>query len=403
MRVVFTNFGTIGDFRPLMLLAKELAASGHTPVLAFPELADALSSQTKFECVRLGPDMTALRDHVNEKWAEEEGIHQSSERMTGLLMPFQASFDQIFTELNHACRNADVLISGPAQPLARMVHEKTGIPFVSIQLCHFGGHGGRALREAGDRLVNPFRKKLGLPPLRDPLTLGANSPQLALYAMSVHVRPQLAEWPRHYHLTGFFFEKDNSLWEMDPDLEQFISEGSSPVVITLGSMVHRDPKKIAGLLAEAVEMAGCRAVIQGTSRNDIPPNTTRDIYWAAFVPHQHLFPKAACVVLHGGVGTAAAVFRAGVPGIFVPHGDCYDQRYWAELSAGAGCSVPAIPYLKLTSRKLASAIQATLNNDGLRRAATALGAKIRKEPGTRLAVRLVTELVARIGLQPESA
>lgn len=398
MRVVLTNFGTVGDFRPLISLAHELTAAGHKAVLAFPPAMEALIPENGLEYLPVGPDLRALRDEVNRTWSEETGIDQSSEQMLRLLMPFQEYFDRIFEELREVCAKADVIISGPAQPLARMIYEKTGIPFVSVQFSHFGGHGGPALREAGDRLVNPFRKKLGLPQLKDPLTIGANSPQLALYAMSAHLRPRSPDWPHHYHITGFFFDNHAPSWSLDPELEKFVLAGNPPVVITLGSMVHREPSALARLLAEAVEMAGCRAVIQGIAKDHLPDGAASQVYWAGFAPHEWLFSKASCVVLHGGAGTAASVFRAGVPGVFIPHGDCYDQRYWAELALAAGCAVPAVPYLELTSRRLASAIEETLKTQSLHQSAKVLSAKIRKEAGTRLAVHLVTELVARTGL-----
>jgi sterol 3beta-glucosyltransferase len=401
MRVIITNFGTTGDFRPLLTLARELAAQGDTPVLAFPPFAEPLVSQSGFEFCAIGPDLRSLRDQVNQGWSESAGIYNSSEQMLALLLPFREAFDQIFSELKDACRRADALISGPAQPMARMVHEVSGIPFVSIQVSHFGGSGGPGLRQAGEQLINPFRQKLGLPPVSDPLTNGANSPQLALYAMSSHLRPRPADWPAHYRVTGFFFDAPGHAWKPDAMLENFFAEGEPPVVITLGSMVHSESKKLVAALCEAIEMAECRAVLQGMPVESRPERATGRLHWADFVPHDWLFPRAACIVLHGGAGTAAATFRSGIPGIFVPHGDCYDQRYWGQLAEEAGCSVPAIQYSDLEAPKLAAAITASINNAGLRRAAAALGAKIRKEPGARYAARLIKEFVARVGLYEE--
>jgi sterol 3beta-glucosyltransferase len=401
MRVVITNFGTTGDFRPLLTLARELAAQGDTPVLAFPPFAESLVSQSGFDYCAIGPDLRFLRDRVNQGWSESAGIYDSSEQMLALLAPFRDAFDQIFSELKNACGNADVLISGPAQPMARMVHEVSGIPFVSIQVSHFGGSGGPGLRQAGEQLINPFRQKLGLPPVNDPLTNGANSPQLALYAMSAHLRPRPADWPAHYHLTGFLFEDTGQIGKLDPTLENFVSEGDAPIVVTLGSMVHSESKKLVTTLLEAVEMAGCRSVIQGMPGESRPAHAIPHVYWADFVSHDWLFPRAACIVLHGGAGTAAATFRSGIPGIFVPHGDCYDQRYWGQLAEEAGCSVPAIQYSQLQASVLASAITTSINDTGLRRAAAALGARIRREPGVRHAARLIKTFVERVGLYEE--
>lgn len=398
MRAVLTNFGTIGDFAPLLTLGRELARRGHTPLMAFPPFARAMATQNPFQFLPLGPDLSSLRDQINMTWTEAPGLYSSSQEMLTLLFPFRDAFDQIFTELREACRSADVLIGGAAQPIARMVHEVTGIPFVSIQVAHFGGSGGPALREAGDMLINPFRRKIGLPPVEDPLVAGANSPQMTIYAMSKHLRGRPVDWPSHYHLTGFFFEKNDALFQPDSELEKFIAQDSAPVVMTLGSIAHRKPQALAKLLEEAACFAGYRAVIQGIPVESASLSSSPAIYRCGFIPHAWLFSRAACIVLHGGAGTAASTFRAGVPGIFVPHGDCYDQPYWAQLAVEAGCAEPAIPYSDLTAETLASTIRATMSNDNLRVAAASLAAKIRKEPGVALAADLITEFVARVGL-----
>lgn len=400
MRIVVTNFGTIGDFRPLLALANELAAQGDKPLLAFPPFARQWVSQAQLEYCSIGPDLSSLRDQINQSWSEQAGAYHSPEQMLSLLLPLKEAFDSVLSELRSCCKNADLLISGPAQPMGRIIHELTGIPFVSVQVAHFGGSGGPGLRQAGEELINPFRRKLGLPAISDPLTAGANSSQLALYAMSSHLRPRPMDWPSHYHLTGFFFDRPDSTWRPDPEFENFLSKGSAPVVVTLGSMVHRDPAKLAATLVEAVELAGCRAVIQGM--RDALPDANPHFYWTDFVPHDWLFPRAACIVLHGGAGTSAATFRAGVPGVFVPHGDCYDQRYWAQLAEEGGCSVPAIQYADLTPTLLASAIRQSINNAVLRTQATKLGARIQKERGVEQAARLIHQSIARIGLYQET-
>src|SRR6185503_2604975 len=172
---------------------------------------------------------------------------------------------------------------------------------------------------------------------RHPLTHDANSPQLALYAMSRHVFPPPPDWPAHYQMTGYFFFDDSS-YEPYPELLEFLAAGEPPVVITFGSMTHDDPEAITELLLEAVGKVGCRTIIQqgwsGLAKREMPPG----VHAAGFVPHAWLFPHASCVVHHGGPGTAAAAFRAGIPSIFVPH--TFDQPIWADLAHDLGTVAP---------------------------------------------------------------
>jgi sterol 3beta-glucosyltransferase len=391
MRAVLTNFGTLGDVQPFLALAIELQRHGHAPVLAFSPYFRPRVEALDLSFVPIGPDLRAIQNQVNVEMRE---MPDSEDRMREILDPLVATLPQTFSELSQACLEADVLISGPTQPAARMVHETNGIPFVSVQTSHFGGIGSPAIQKASATLINPFRSQLGLAPLRDPLTIDSNSPQLALYAMSRHVRLPQTDWPSHYHVTGFFFLDEPC--EPEPELIDFIESGDRPVIISFGSMTHQDPAELTNLLLEAVSLAGCRAIIQrgwsGLGYRQLP----KSVFTIDYVPYQWLFPRAKCIVHHGGGGTAGAVFRSGVPSVFVPHGYLHDQAYWAELGHELGCAPQPIPLPMLTAERLAAAIKSVIETPDFYRSAGALAEEIRSEPGVRLARYLIEELLRKI-------
>lgn len=392
MRAVLTSFGTTGDFMPYLALAVELRRHGHDPVLAYPPYYRALAERFNMEFVPIGPDLQAIQSSITI------ALHTMPEtvaELRALFEPLALALPQMYAELRAACQTADVLISGPMQPASRMVHETTGIPFVSSQENHFGGGGAIAFQQATAALINPVRARLGLQPLDHPVTHDANSPQLALYAMSRHITPAPRDWPAHYHMTGFFFLDDEE-WQPDAALTEFIAAGGPPVVVTFGSMTHEDPDALTDLLLAAIDQAGCRAIIQqgwsGLAQRTLPPN----IHMIGFVPHSWLFSQAACVVHHGGTGTTAAALRAGVPSVFVPH--TFDQPIWAELAHSCGYAGPPLPYLEMTAERLGAAISATLTTPRYQQVATELSEKIRAEQGVTKARRLIEQLVHNIGL-----
>jgi sterol 3beta-glucosyltransferase len=391
MRAVLTNFGTVGDLQPFLALAFEMRRHGHVPVLAFSPYFRSRVEALGFSFVPIGPDLQTIQNDVNVALRERL---DSDDRMREVLSPLMAALPQAFAELSQACLKADVLVSGPAQPAARMVHETSGIPFVSVQISHFGGGGSPALQQASAALINPFRAKIGLGPLRDPLTIDANSSQLAIYAMSRHVRHSQADWPSHYRMTGYFF-LDEERWEPEPELVDFIEGGDRPIAISFGSMTHGDPAWLTNLLLEAVRLAGCRAIIQqgwsGLGKGQLP----KRVLTTSYVPHHWLFSRASCIVHHGGVGTASAVFRAGVPSVFVPHGYLYDQAYWAEFAHELGCAYRPIPIFMLTAERLATAIRSIMEGHDYYVNANALAKLIQSEPGVELARHLIEDLLRK--------
>jgi UDP:flavonoid glycosyltransferase YjiC (YdhE family) len=387
----------MGDIQPFVALAAELKSHGHQPVLALAPMYRAYVIQLGFEFVPIGPALDYQELQRKDTQNTLRGISPMA-MFRGSLEKLSGMLPQMMQELKDICRDADVLISGHLQPVARILHELTQLPFVSIHTNHFGGMQPTAYRQVAASVINPFRARYGLRPLIDPIHTDANSPQLALYAISRYMRQPSADWPSHYHIIGFFFLEDRGAIP-DPELVRFLADGEAPVVISFGSVAHPDPIATTNLLLEAIQRAGCRAVIQhgwsGLAKGGkLPPN----VLGIGFVQHTWLFPRAACIVHAGGSGTPATTLRSGIPAVVIPH--IGDQPMWAELVRGLGCARDVIPYKELTATRLAAALVATLNDPLLYRRAGAVAEKIRDEQGVTKARLLIEQLLLRAGKNP---
>ncbi len=416
MRAVLTNVGSTGDIQPFLALAAELRRHGHQPVLAASPTFAPRAERLGIEFAAVGPEMKMEYAHqvMQAMLAETDPAKQLRIVLDVTLPPGTTTYQ----ELRDACRGADVVIGGITQPAAQMVQETTGIPFVSVQLVHIampttyrrplglplpplpgklGPLTNRALSQLFARhirrvcgpVVNRYRAEQGLPALKDPLFGGSS--QLTLYAVSRHVARPAPGWPAIRHLAGYFFLDEDEGWQPDPALLDFLADGPPPVVISFGSMMPADSEQLTHLVLEAVRHAGCRAIIQegwaGLATGDLPANVRS----VGFVPHSWLFPRAAAVIQHGGAGTSAAAFRAGIPSVFVPH--MADQPVWAAIARELGVSGPPVPFARLTAERLGQAIIATVTNPDYARAAAALGAAIRSEDGVGTARLMIERLV----------
>src|ERR1051325_5116045 len=186
MRAVLTNFGTTGDVYPFVALAAELTRNGHEAVLAFPPESSSWIESMGYRNYALGLDLREAEKAACQAMVLNPNLYNSVESVRSVGETLAAALPDVFRDLREVCLDADVLISGSLQPAARMVHELTGIPFVSVQLIFLpdsetalGSRGTPFYRQATADLINPVRRQLGLAPLADPLTSGANSPQLA--------------------------------------------------------------------------------------------------------------------------------------------------------------------------------------------------------------------------------
>ena len=112
------------------------------------------------------------------------------------------------------------------------------------------------------------------------------------------------------------------------------------------------------------------------------------------VSHEWLFSKVAAVVHHGGAGTSAACFRAGVPSLVTPFG--FDQFEFARLAVTHGLGPGPLPEFKAISPKqLGAALVAAVNEPHFKAAAAALRDQMHRERGTKLAVEAFEKMSHR--------
>jgi sterol 3beta-glucosyltransferase len=147
---------------------------------------------------------------------------------------------------------------------------------------------------------------------------------------------------------------------------------------------------VVATVVEALHAAGVRAIVQGWGDALDGHARPETILPLGPVPHDWLFQHVSAVVHHGGFGTTAAVLRAGVPGILIPH--VIDQFYWAQRVHELGVGPKFISRGRLDAVGLRSAIEQALADGPIRERAAELGRRIRAEPdGVAAAVRQIEQ------------
>ena len=116
----------------------------------------------------------------------------------------------------------------------------------------------------------------------------------------------------------------------------------------------------------------------------------RSVLLVNAVPHDWLFPRMSAVIHHGGAGTTGSALRAGVPSFGIP--GFFDQPFWSRRIHEIGAGLPPIQPQKLTSKRLASAINRLVNDDDLRDSSARLGEELRREHGIQRAIEVIEKL-----------
>lgn len=207
--------------------------------------------------------------------------------------------------------------------------------------------------------TNEYRSYLGLPKLNFWKTL-QESNILIIYSMSPLIsRPM--DWPSNTHVTGFFnmpvSEQQNIyISDIPAGLEEWLKIGDSPIYIGFGSMPIPDPSLFSAILNEILITTDLRFVF-GLGWSSMPELLQHsNLFVVKNINHQWLLPQCKTAIFHGGIGTVAAVMRAKIPSIVLSIFS--DQPSNGVMMQNIHIAIH-IPFTKISTKKLLSAIQKT--------------------------------------------
>jgi sterol 3beta-glucosyltransferase len=399
MNIIIATIGTRGDVQPYIALALGLSEAGHSVTLTSHPCMRGLVESYGVNFTPMGPDIdigheAALIRANAPHW------------MVGFMRVMKFSFamlEQSHASLLETCRGADLVIVSHSAA-GRMEADKLGLPTISVTLMpqaipvkdpqdSFLKRMVMSLAGAGmglmmTRPINKIRKRVGLPPMG---ATGITSETLNLIPLSPMISPPNPLWEPRHRQTGYWFAPAPSIWTSPADLADFLEAGEPPVVISLGAMAlsGEDSLETAQITLEAIQRTRIRAIIQGWDEVMNQFTLPAEVFHAGSIPHDWLLPRTSGLVHHGGFGTTASGFRAGIPMLVIPH--IIDQFIWGNTVAELGAGPQPIARTKLTTDNMAEALL-QMQSPEMRQKAADIGTAIRAEPdGVTEAVRLIEQ------------
>jgi UDP:flavonoid glycosyltransferase YjiC (YdhE family) len=191
------------------------------------------------------------------------------------------------------------------------------------------------------------------------------------------------DWPPQTRVTGFPFYDRHGETGMPPALTRFLDEGPPPVVFTLGWSASAVTGRFYEHSAAAVRRLGLRAVlILGSNPRNRPAALPAGAAVFDYAPFSELFPRAAAVVHHGGIGTTGLTMRAGRPALVVPY--AHDNHDNAARAARLGIA-RVVDRRQYAAGRVAAELRRLLGEPGYARRSATVAERVRKEDGVRAA------------------
>jgi UDP:flavonoid glycosyltransferase YjiC (YdhE family) len=400
MKILIPTIGSRGDIQPYISLAYGLIQAGHQVTVASHPSSASLAEAYHIPYHPIGPDID-----LGLEIAKMRGNSRAIDG--GFIKVMKFSFDMLekaHPDIMAAAEDTELIIVSHTaagsieadllrKPAISVTLHPQAIPNPdpkqSILVKGFGKIIGAAMGLVMTRPLNQIRKRLGMSPMGP---TGITSPRLNLIPCSPEINPPLPYWEERHQMTGYWLPITPAGWQADADLEAFLSAGKKPMVISLGAMSLSpdDAAETADLVLSALRQTGVRAIIQGWNEYLTGKDLGDDILHAGSIPHTWLFQRAAAVVHHGGFGTTASAFAAGIPQLIIPH--IIDQFVWGNVVQSKTAGPKPISRAKLTTENLSHGILECLQNNQMISTASELGSRIRQEDGITKAIDLIESI-----------
>jgi len=400
--------GSRGDFQPYIALAQELKKLGKNVRIAGGTSFEAYIKAYGIDFYPLSFDY--LNAKIDPKLLQDA---QSSDNPLKMLFTFNKMKNYVFgltEEMFEACKGSELILYHPGCTIGYFAGIELGIPTIlaapfpmhkTKEIASLISYGktnmpiamsytliqGMLWMASKTGIKKFYREKYG----KLPQNFGSPFEKIdehhqAIISCSNYVFNRPKDWNKYIHQKGYWFVEENEEYTPSKELNDFLQNGDKPIYIGFGSVFdHKHKNDTIKIIIDALNQVGKRGIISGMGEiHNLPDN----IISVDNVPHSWLFNQVCLVCHHGGAGTTAAGFKAGIPSIIIPFSN--DQFAWAHRAYDLGVGSEPIYRKKLTTEKLVSAIHSALKNEIIENAKV-LGHHIALENGARDCAKIILE------------
>jgi rhamnosyltransferase subunit B len=343
MKFLLIPMGSAGDVHPFIWLAKLLQQRGHDVVMIAQAIISDMPERAGIPTRIVGDKDAQQRVLADERlWHPRQAIHLLLENIPTWARETMAAIEQ------ERIPHESVMIAGALALGARILAERFAIPLITVHLqpsvfmsvdespvLMAGGewlpHAPRWLRRAFMNLahfqvdrsmkspINTLRRESGIPGknVSGILKHYWHSPDGVLCLFPDWYARKAPDWPAQAVTTRFPLYDETGDRPLEPALETFLAAGDPPIIITAGS-ANTQAARFFQQATEALKLLNRRGILLTRFPEQLPPNLPSIIKHFDYLPFSQVFPRAAAVIHHGGIGTTAQCFAAAVPQLLMP-------------------------------------------------------------------------------------
>lgn len=399
MKIGIQTWGTSGDIRPVITLAKSLAKKGHELTVMYTCVENVGSNyfdESSIEMKQVGA-FDFKNKNLSGLW-KLTAFEQVEFTFKNFFVPI---LENLKRGADILCETNDLVIGTPMQYPLAIKAQKQNIPFI---LLDFGyellpyENCSDAIKEGINYmflpLINKLRKDENMPLVVDVLAEVFKNRILHLVTVSKFFYKVNDGCENLYRVTGFIdVSKQFKDWKMPNELETILKSDKKVVLFTIGGCIEFEENlnDIFSIFVEVVEQLGIQGVVQTRpDKLDSIPNHPR-IYKLGSAPHKAIIPFCSAVVHHASAGMTYTVTSCGCPSVTIEY--AFDQSFWGRELSKLGVGSELLSRRGLSVNGLLESLGKVLKDRHMKKRAKLLSNQMENENGVYKAVEAIEEVM----------
>ncbi len=332
MRIFLVAIGSLGDVNPVISLAGVLQRRGHDVyVLTTADADDKIrAANLKTHIVLSQQDYDTWRGLEREQDPDRENM----KAFVRMVLPSIAETVR-FVWQRFIPGSTVGLAPVPAGCGLMFMREKFGMPVIELQYAPRRDDDSALFDSIFGQILGDVAASIGLSRNRRSWLelLSCCDRTIGLYPDWFHVAGRTSDCVEAIP-TDYLFMPADDAHPLPDNLACFLDAGPAPVAVTFGTYATTDGALFESAI-DACRQLGQRLVIITRYPEQLPSPLPAHCINVGYVSLRSLFPRSRAVIHHGGAGTIAQAFRAGIPQIVCPM--AFDQFINAERVVSLGC------------------------------------------------------------------
>lgn len=361
LNVLLATLGSAGDVYPFLAIGRALRGRGHavTLITSAHFQQDVAAAGLSFAALGTRDDYARVVDDP-DLWDPNRGFRVFARRV---VVP---AIRPVYDILSASLKPNTVIVAQGQAFGGHLAHEKHGVPFATVNLQPVAFRSiydsplipqwvpsiaRPSLYRVIDFLIldrelaepiNTLRAELDLAPVKHIFGLWAHSPQRTIGLFPEWFAAPQADWPPNTKLAGFVLF-NNASATLPTDLARFLDAGTPPIIFTPGTEMKLAHDFFAASV-EALTLLGRRGILLSRHVEHLPSTLPEGVISLPHIPFDSALPRAAAIVHHGGIGTIAQAFAAGIPQVIRPVAHDQPDNAARVQRLGVGVTIPPSQY-----------------------------------------------------------